>query len=262
MTKLTEKPMFPQWPASNESKEAGLCHPDGTALIGRVTYASGEQREFTDPEAYLQTIREELPYRDTTGFLVAAKSAGLRFRLTAKTSPAPLRLLFQTDPLRWAPFGVLLTLPNDPVVRKAVDDLLLDFAEEDNPRRACNYGLTEAGKRALREVADPERPHTYAWFVLTDCNTPEEQLQRDLTLEEDIRVYQKSVRPEKRLGLTKDGTATVDLVHSQDGEQRFFEDHQALASFREDPVVAGAVEELHRALEQRVPQQDMTIGGI
>ena len=63
-------------PASCE--EAGFCHPDGTALTGRVTYASGEQQEFADPEAYLQTIREELPYRNTTGFLVAAKSAGLR----------------------------------------------------------------------------------------------------------------------------------------------------------------------------------------
>lgn len=93
--KLTEKTKFPQRPASNE--EAGLCHPDGTALIGRVTYASGEHQEFTDPEAYLQTIREELPYRDTTGFLVAAKSDGLRFRLAAKTWPASLGSM-------WSPF--------------------------------------------------------------------------------------------------------------------------------------------------------------
>lgn len=31
-------------------------------LVGRVTYASGEQQEFTDPQEYLRTIREELPY--------------------------------------------------------------------------------------------------------------------------------------------------------------------------------------------------------
>lgn len=31
-------------------------------LVGRVTYASGEQQEFCDPQRYLQTIREELPY--------------------------------------------------------------------------------------------------------------------------------------------------------------------------------------------------------
>ena len=215
-----EKPMSPQWSASNE--EAGLCHPDGTVLAGRVTYASGEQREFTDPEAYLQTIREELPYRDTTGFRHE-------------------------------------TLTDAPAVRKAVDDLLLDFAGEANPRRACNYGLTEAGKRALREAADPERPHTYAWFVLTDCNTPEEQLQRDLTLEEAIRVYQESGRPEKRLGVTKDATATVDLVHSQDREQRFFEDYHKLERFRDDPVIAAAVETLHQELDG--PEAVLEMGG-
>ena len=31
-------------------------------LVGRVTYASGEVQEFTDPQEYLQAIREELPY--------------------------------------------------------------------------------------------------------------------------------------------------------------------------------------------------------
>ena len=37
--------------------------------------------------------------------LVVAKSAKLRFRLTAKTAPAPLLLLSPPDPLRWAPAG-------------------------------------------------------------------------------------------------------------------------------------------------------------
>lgn len=93
------------------------------APVGRVTYASGEEQAFTDVRKYLDTIREELPYQATTGF---------RYE----------------------------TLTSDPTVRKAVDDLLLDFAGEENPKRACNYGLTEAGKQALREAADPERPHT------------------------------------------------------------------------------------------------------
>ena len=30
-------------------------------LVGRTTYANGEQQEFTDPPAFLQSIREELP---------------------------------------------------------------------------------------------------------------------------------------------------------------------------------------------------------
>ena len=193
--------------------------------VGRVTYASGEQQEFADPGAYLQAIREELPYRNTTGF---------RYE----------------------------TLTDDPEVKKAVDDIVLDFAGEGNPHRACNYGLTEAGKQALRDVRDPSRPHTYSWFVLTDCNTPEERLFLDLTLEEALRLYRDSGRPEKRLGITKDGIATVDLVFSQDGEQQFFGDHRGLESFRDDPVVIDAMEILHRELEQATPQQDLTMGGM
>ena len=68
-------------------------------LVGRVTYASGERQEFTDPREYLRTIREELPYRNTTGFRHE-------------------------------------TLTDDPAVREAVDDILWDFAGEENPRRS------------------------------------------------------------------------------------------------------------------------------
>ena len=192
-------------------------------LVGRVTFASGEKQEFTDARQYLQTIQEELPYRNTTGF---------RFE----------------------------TLTDDPQVRKAVDDILLDFAGEENPRRACNYGLTEAGKQALRDTADPSKPHTYAWFVMTDCGAPEEQLHRDLTLEEAIQLYQDSGRLEKRLGVTKDGIATVDLVRSLDGEQQFFADYRKLESFRDDPAIAAAVELLHQEFD--VPEESMKMGGL
>ena len=212
-------------PASVE--EAGLFDSGDAAgrLVGRVTYASGERQEFTDPQQYLQTIREELPYFATTGFRHE-------------------------------------TLTDDPEVKKAVDDILLDFAGEENPRRACNYGLTEAGKQALRDAADPGIPHTYAWFVLTDCNTRKEQIHRNLTLEEAIHTYLGSDRPEKRIGVTKDGIATVDLVRSLDGEQQFFTDHLKLDSFKCDPEVAEAVETLRLELEQNAPRQGMTMGGL
>ena len=212
-------------PASVE--EAGLFDSGGAAgrLVGRVTYASGERQEFTDPQQYLQTIREELPYFATTGFRHE-------------------------------------TLTDDPEVKKAVDDILLDFAGEENPRRACNYGLTEAGKQALRDAADPGIPHTYAWFVLTDCNTRKEQIHRNLTLEEAIQVYQDSDRAEKRIGVTKDGIAAVDLVRCLDGEQQFFDDYRKLESFRDDPVVAEAVETLQQELGQMEPQENLTLGGM
>ena len=193
--------------------------------VGRITYASGEEQTFTDAQKYLDTIREELQYQATTGF---------RYE----------------------------TLTDDPAVRKAVDDILLDFAGEENPRRGCNYGLTEAGKQALQEAADPDRPHTYAWFVMTDCNIPGEQIYRGLTLEEAIRTYLDSDRPEKRLGVTKDGIATVDLVRSLNGEQHFFTDHLQLDSFKRDPEIAAAVKTLRLELEQNTPQQGITIGGL
>ncbi len=194
-------------------------------LVGRVTFASGEKQEFTDVGQYLQAIQEELPYRDTTGFRHE-------------------------------------TLTDDPEVKKQVDDILLDFAGEENPRRACNYGLTEAGRQALRDAADPNLPHTYAWFVMTDCGAPEEQIHRDLTLEEAVQLYLDSGRPEKRLGVTKDGIATVDLVRALDGEQQFSDDYHKLESFRDDPVVAGAVETLQQELEQMEPRENLTLGGM
>ena len=182
-------------------------------VVGRVTFASGEQQEFTDSKALLQAIREELPFRSTTSF---------RFE----------------------------TLTDDPEVKKAVDDILLDFAGEDNSRRPCNYGLTETGKQALRKAADPSIPHTYAWFVMTDTNTPQEIIRQDLTLEEAIQIYQDSNTSEKRLGVIKDGIATVDFVHFQSGEQQFFTDHEKLESFRSDLVVAEAMERLYQQLNQ------------
>ena len=192
--------------------------------VGRITFASGERQEFTNPGEYLRTIREELPYRNTTGF---------RYE----------------------------TLTDDPQIRKAVDDILLDFAGEENPRRACNYGLTETGRKAMKDAADPSIPHSYAWFVMTDCNTSDEQVHRDLTLEEAIQTYLESDRQEKRIGVTKDGVATVDLARSLDGEQQFFGDYQRLDSFKSDPEIAAAAETLQMELEQNTPQQGMTMEG-
>ena len=140
---------IPLRPASIE--EAGLFYSQAD-LAGRVSYADGTTQAFKDPQKYLQTIREELPFRNTTGF---------RYE----------------------------TLTADPQVRKEVDDIILDFAGEENPRRACGYGLTGKGLQALRDAADPALPHTYAWFVLTDCNTQQEQIHRGLTLDEARRLY-------------------------------------------------------------------------
>ena len=67
-------------------------------LVGCVTYANGDAQEFTDAEAFLKCVREELPYRPTTGF---------RYEV----------------------------LTDDPAVRKQVDDMIFDFYGEEAPCR-------------------------------------------------------------------------------------------------------------------------------
>lgn len=114
----------------------------------------------------------------------------------------------------------------------------------------------------LTSVAAPELPHTYNWYVITNCGSPKEQIQQDMTLEEAIRVYQDTDEKEKRLGVTKDEIATVDLVRLADHEQRFFEDYQVMDCFKDDPVILQAVQTLHQALGEENPVQGMTMGGI
>ena len=72
------------------------------SLVGRVTYANGDAQDFTDTEAFLKCVREELPYRPTTGF---------RYEV----------------------------LTGDPTVRKAVDDIVFDLYDEENPCQQEDY---------------------------------------------------------------------------------------------------------------------------
>ena len=83
-------------------------------LVGRISFASGERIEYTDPAEYLRAVKEELPYQSSGGF---------RFE----------------------------TLTNAPEVRKAVDDMLYDLFCEENPRTLEDYqkqpetGMTMGG---------------------------------------------------------------------------------------------------------------------
>ena len=73
-------------------------------IVGSVSFLSGETQQFTDAKAYLDCIREELPYRATSGF---------SFR----------------------------TVTQDPAVRKAVDDIVFDLYGEENPCNEEDYKL-------------------------------------------------------------------------------------------------------------------------
>ena len=74
-------------------------------LVGRVTYVSGDVQEFINAEAFLKCLREELPYRPTTGFQYEV-------------------------------------LTDDPAIRKAVDDIVFDLYGEENPRQLEEYQKT------------------------------------------------------------------------------------------------------------------------
>ena len=61
-------------------------------------------------------------------------------------------------------------------------------------------------------------------------------------------------------GFTVPAIATVDLVDTQDGEQRLFEDYQKMNSFQNDPEILAAVDCLRQELEP--PNQGMNMGGM
>ena len=73
----------------------------GKQIVGRISFANGEQFDYTDPQEYIAAIREELPYHLTTGF---------RYE----------------------------TLTSDPEVRRAVDAELYDLYGMEPPEAADN----------------------------------------------------------------------------------------------------------------------------
>ena len=77
-------------------------------MVGKATFANGDIIPYYDVDSFLDCIREELPYRDTTGF---------RYEI----------------------------LTDDPAVRKAADDILFDFLGEENPCELEDYTQTMGG---------------------------------------------------------------------------------------------------------------------
>ena len=115
--------------------------------------------------------------------------------------------------------------------------------------KETRYGLTETGLQALRDAADPSKPHTYSWYVIENINTSALRVDHELPLDEAIELYAGLDCADKRLGVTKDDITAVDLVIRYDGREWLSEDRLKLASFKDDPVVAGAVVKLQQMLE-------------
>ena len=123
-------------------------------------------------------------------------------------------------------------------------------------------GLTEAGLQKLKDTADPALSHSYDWYVIEACNTPGEQFTSGLSLEDAIQRYAASENDNKRLGVTKDDIAAVDLVIRWDGREWVSEDWTRSESFAQDPTIEDAAAKMRQLLENQTPDQGMTMGGI
>ena len=123
-----------------------------------------------------------------------------------------------------------------------------------------NFGLTETGRQRLQDAADPNLPHTYEWYVIENIRSGADRVDHPLPLNEAIALYAELDSADKRLGVTKDGIATVDLVISMDGREWFSEDWTKSASFAKDPTISEALQQIHQALDK--PEQSMTMGGM
>ncbi len=109
-------------------------------------------------------------------------------------------------------------------------------------------GLANQGWQKMLDAADPNLPHSYDWYVMESCNMPGEQYTEGLTLEEALRRYSASEHEDKRLGVTKDDIAAVDLLIRHEGREWLSGDRLKMDEFRDDPVVAEAVPRLQQML--------------
>ena len=117
-------------------------------------------------------------------------------------------------------------------------------------KQAQRMGLTEQGHQRLRDAADPVLPHTYSWYVIENINTPELRSDHELPLEEAMQLYASLGCGDKRVGVTKDGIAAVDLAIHWDGREWLSQDRLKLDSFKDDPVVADAASRLQQMLDE------------
>jgi len=97
--------------------------------------------------------------------------------------------------------------------------------------------------------------------VIENINDPDHRVDHDLPLEEAVQLYTGLDCADKRLGVTKDQIASVDLAIRHEGREWVSEDWTKLDSFRDDPVVAEAAALLRQTMEQTAAQRP-AIGGM
>ena len=98
--------------------------------------------------------------------------------------------------------------------------------------------------------------------ILGDAQPLVVMLTGSVTLDGLIQRYTASEHDDKRLGVTKDDIAAVDLVIRHDGREWVSEDWTKSESFAQDPTVANAVTRMRQLIEDQAPTQGMTMGGM
>lgn len=195
-------------------------------VIGTVSFASGETLAYTDPDIFLQVIRDELPYRPTSGF---------QYKV----------------------------LSDDPALRKGADDILYDMFGEENPRPLADYGLTEQGRKALRDAENPNLTHKYDWFVVENFDCDGEARHDFESLTGAIDKFNGLDCESKRLCVTKDSVSTIYLAITHDGETRLDEGWQQNPRFATDSSMEEVSTRLQRGIAGVEPASPtMTLGGM
>ncbi|MCI9332998.1 MAG: hypothetical protein HFG05_12670 [Oscillibacter sp.] len=85
--------------------------------------------------------------------------------------------------------------------------------------------------------------------MIDRIDDPDLRKDYEAPLEETIQVYAGLGGADKRLGVTKDGIAAVDLVICLEGREWLSDDWRKLDSFKDDPIAAAAVSTLQAELD-------------
>ena len=225
------------WPRGSEELNSPEFEADLKALVDELRVV-GPLRDLSAMSAYCYQHGGQIEggWRQNYGYVVETED----YRYCLRCNPGP------------GDYQAYLT----------AFDLRVQKQNMKNEAPTQDYGLTAAGKQKLQNAADNTLPHSYSWFVFQDYNLPGEKLTGDLTLPEAIRHYNEMDSGNKRLGVTKDGIATVDFVITLDGKQKFTDDYTRLSSFSNDAKIAEAVETLRNGITEQTTDQDMTMGGM
>lgn len=124
------------------------------------------------------------------------------------------------------------------------------------------FGFTKEGLVALKRASDPAVKHSYRWFVFENLGLPNEVLEYAPSLEEAIHRYQGSASANKRLGVTKDEIATVDILIKENGDERIHSNYKDSDSFNHDTVIIQAVSKLEQLVQQNQQKQERTGEGF